>query len=80
MAIQQDISLEINQAKIGQELKVLIDTKEGGYYIGRTAFDSPEVDNEVLIDASRFYARIGDFVNVSIVDATDFDLVGEVIK
>jgi ribosomal protein S12 methylthiotransferase len=80
MAIQQEISLEINQSKIGQVLKVLIDTKEGGYYIGRTAFDSPEVDNEVLIDASRFYARIGDFVQARIVDATDFDLVGEVVE
>lgn len=80
MAIQQEISLEINQVRIGQVMKVLVDTKEGGYYIGRTEFDSPEVDNEVLIDANSHYARIGDFVHVRITDATDFDLTGEVVS
>jgi ribosomal protein S12 methylthiotransferase len=79
MEIQQDISLEKNEEKIGQTLKVLIDRKEGGFYIGRTEYDSPEVDNEVLIDASNNYARIGDFANVRIHDAEEYDLYGDVV-
>jgi ribosomal protein S12 methylthiotransferase len=58
---------------------VLFDRKEGGYFIGRTEFDSPEVDNEVLVSAEKFYARKGDFANVRITDATEFDLYGEIV-
>ncbi|MEO6189489.1 MAG: 30S ribosomal protein S12 methylthiotransferase RimO [Saprospiraceae bacterium] len=78
MEIQQGISLEINEQKIGSVQKVLIDRKEGNYFIGRTESDSPEVDNEVLIE-SESYLRIGDFVLVNIVDCSEFDLIGEVI-
>lgn len=78
MEVQERISQELNDAKIGQTFKVLIDRKEGGNFIGRTEFDSPEVDNEVIIDASDNYLRLGDFVNVKINDATEFDLYGEV--
>lgn len=77
MAIQQPISLEINEGKIGQTLKVLVDRKEGDYYYGRTEFDSPEVDNEVLIDAKQYYVRVGDFVQVEITEASDYDLIGK---
>ncbi len=78
MELQQGISLELNQQRVGKTFKVLIDRKEGGSYIGRTEFDSPEVDNEVIVDAQSQYLRIGDFVNVSITSATDFDLNGVV--
>lgn len=67
------------RAKIGGTQKVLIDRKEGGEFIGRTEFDSPEVDNEVLLDAEKNYLRIGDFVNVRVTQATEFDLTGEVV-
>lgn len=79
MEIQSQISWELNQQKIGQEFKVVIDRKEGQYFIGRTEFDSPDVDNEVLIDASRFYLKTGEYTNVKIYEAEDFDLYGEVI-
>jgi ribosomal protein S12 methylthiotransferase len=79
MAIQQEISLEKNQAKIGQVYKVLIDRKEGAYFIGRTEYDSPEVDNEVLIKAESQYLRIGDFCTIKIINADDYDLYGEVV-
>jgi ribosomal protein S12 methylthiotransferase len=78
MELQQGISQELNQEKIGKTFKVLFDRKEGGYFIGRTEFDSPEVDNEVLVPASQ-YVRRGDFAHVRITDATEFDLYGEVI-
>ena len=78
MAVQQDISWDLNQAKIGQTFKVLFDRKEGGYFIGRTEFDSPEVDNEVLVPASQF-VRLGDFANVKINNAEEFDLYGDVV-
>lgn len=80
MEIQQGISFEINQEKIGNTYKVLIDKKDGDYFVGRTEFDSPEVDNEVLIDASRHYATAGNFVNVKIDNAEDFDLYGQIVK
>lgn len=80
MEVQQQISYEKNQEKIGQTLKVLFDRKEGGYFIGRTEFDSPEVDNEVLVDAKKNYVRIGDFAIVHIDDAEDFDLYGTVVR
>ena len=77
MNIQQKISFDINQQKIGKEFKVMIDRLDGDYYIGRTEFDSPEVDPEVLIPASTKDIRIGEFCRTKIVDATDFDLYGE---
>jgi ribosomal protein S12 methylthiotransferase len=80
MNLQQTISLEKNQQKIGQIFKVLIDRKESNNFIGRTEGDSPEVDNEVLIPASGLYLRQGDFVQVRITDAEAFDLFGEVVK
>jgi ribosomal protein S12 methylthiotransferase len=80
MELQQGISLELNQAKIGNIYKVLIDRKEGGNFIGRTEFDSPEVDNEVLIDSTQNYLRIGDFVNIKVNAATEFDLTGDVVS
>lgn len=79
MDIQQQISLEINQSKIGKNFKVLIDRKDGDYFVGRTEFDSPEVDNEVLIATSDNYGRIGDFVNVQIQRAEEFDLFGDIV-
>jgi len=79
MEIQQEISHQLNQEKIGQTFKVLIDRKEGDHFIGRTEFDSPEVDNEVLIDAQQAYLRIGDFTTVEITDAEDYDLFGSVV-
>jgi ribosomal protein S12 methylthiotransferase len=80
MNIQQEISFDINQDKVGKTFKVLIDKKEGDYFIGRTEFDSPEVDNEVLIDAKSSYATPGSFVNVKIDRAEDFDLYGQIVK
>ncbi|MGB4973962.1 MAG: radical SAM protein, partial [Cyclobacteriaceae bacterium] len=77
MDLQQSISLENNQKKIGHTYKVLIDRKEGGQFIGRTEYDSPEVDNEVLIDAKENYLRIGDFVMAKVTDATEFDLIAQ---
>lgn len=78
MELQQGISLELNQAKIGMTFKTLIDRKEEGVFIGRTEFDSPEVDNEVIIESKENYLRIGDFVNVKVNGATEFDLTGKV--
>ncbi len=78
MAMQQDISMELNQNKIGNTYKVLFDRKEGGHFIGRTQYDSPEVDNEVLIPATQF-VRLGDFANVKINKAEEFDLYGDLI-
>ena len=80
MEIQGKISWELNQQKIGQVFRVLIDRKEGEYYVGRTEFDSPDVDNEVLIPASAGYIRTGDFYQVHIDEATDFDLYGQVVN
>jgi len=77
MDLQSQISWDLNQEKVGQTFKCIIDRKEGQYFIGRTEFDSPDVDNEVLIDATQFYVKTGDFVNVKIIDATEFDLYGE---
>ena len=80
MEIQKNISSELNDKKINETYKVLIDRKEGGYYIGRTEADSPEVDNEVLIDAEKNYLRIGDFSDIKIISANEFDLFGESAK
>jgi len=76
MEIQERISNQLNQQKVGKTLKVLIDRKEGAYFVGRTEYDSPEVDNEVLIEASKGYLRIGDYCNILITSAEDFDLYG----
>jgi ribosomal protein S12 methylthiotransferase len=78
MEIQQNISAELNKQKVGTIQKVLIDRKEGNYFIGRSEADSPEVDNEVLIDAKENYCRVGDFATIKITKAEDFDLYGEV--
>jgi ribosomal protein S12 methylthiotransferase len=79
MAIQQDISTSINESKVGKELKVLFDRKEGTNFIGRTEFDSPEVDNEVLVDATQQYVRVGDFATVKIERTSEFDLYGSIV-
>ncbi len=79
MEIQSQISWELNQEKIGKEFKVIIDRKEGSYFVGRTQFDSPDVDNEVLINAEKNYIRTGDFANVKITAAEDFDLYAELV-
>lgn len=76
MEIQSQISWELNQQKVGKVMKCLIDRKEGSYFVGRTEFDSPDVDNEVLIDASKHYLKIGDFTEILITEAGDFDLYG----
>ena len=80
MEIQSQISWELNQEKIGKEFKVIIDRKEGIYFVGRTQFDSPDVDNEVLINAEQAYVRAGDFTTVKITAADDFDLYADVIS
>lgn len=80
MDLQQDISAEVQAEKVGQTLKVIIDRKEGEYYVGRTEFDSPEVDPEVLIPVAYGILRKGSFYNVHIVDSDDFDLYGKVTK
>ena len=77
MDLQSQISWDLNQEKIGQTFKCVIDRKEGQYFIGRTEFDSPDVDNEVLVDASKYYLKTGDFVNLKVTDATEFDLYAE---
>jgi len=80
MLVQEEISFELNQNKKGKEFKVLIDRKEGEYFVGRTEHDSPEVDNEVLIEAKGIYLPIGHFTQVEITEATEFDLYARVIE
>ncbi|MFN8339459.1 MAG: 30S ribosomal protein S12 methylthiotransferase RimO [Saprospiraceae bacterium] len=79
MEIQQEISFAHNQTKIGKTLKVLFDRKEGEYFVGRTEYDSPEVDNEVLVSAKDHFVRIGDYANIKIIDAEEYDLYGELV-
>lgn len=79
MELQQGISLEINQQRVGNTYKVLVDRKEGKDFIGRTEYDSPEVDNEVIINSADNYLRMGDFVNVKVTSASEFDLTGHVV-
>ena len=76
MELQAQISWELNHEKIGKTYRCIIDRKEGKYFVGRTEFDSPDVDNEVLIDASKTYLKQGDFYSITITDATEFDLYG----
>jgi ribosomal protein S12 methylthiotransferase len=80
MDLQQGISWEKNKQKIGKDFKVLFDRKEGDYFVGRTEFDSPEVDNEVLVNAATNFVRIGDFANVTIDDAEAYDLFGTIVN
>ena len=78
MSIQKEISKELNQKKIGNEIKCLIDRFESGYYIGRSEYDSPDVDNNILIKSDNIHLRIGEFYNVIIDDASDYDLFGSI--
>ncbi len=80
MEIQAQISFELNQEKIGKVFKCIFDRKEGNDFIGRTEFDSPDVDNEVIVDATKYYVPIGKFVNIKITEATDFDLYGKPVE
>jgi ribosomal protein S12 methylthiotransferase len=80
MELQSGISQELNEQKVGQVYRVLIDKVEGDYYIGRTEFDSPEVDNEVLIPKKDLYLRQGDFADIRIVSADYYDLFGELAE
>lgn len=79
MEIQAQISLELNQQKVGSVLRCLVDRKEGNYFVARSQYDSPDVDNEVLIEASEIYLSPGQFVDVRITDATEFDLYGQLV-
>ena len=80
MQIQSQISWELNQTKVGKIYKCVIDRKQGNYFVGRTEIDSPDVDNEVLIDAEEFYLKTGDFAMIKIIEATDFDIYGVPVK
>ncbi|TMU50603.1 30S ribosomal protein S12 methylthiotransferase RimO [Flagellimonas algicola] len=80
MELQSQISWELNQEKVGKTFRCIIDRKEGNHFVGRTEFDSPDVDNEVLIDATKHYVKIGEFVNIEIMEASDFDLYGIPVK
>ena len=76
MEIQSQISFEMNQERIGKTYKCLFDRKEGNFFVGRTEFDSPDVDNEVFVDAREHYVQIGKFTNIKIHEATEFDIYG----
>jgi ribosomal protein S12 methylthiotransferase len=80
MELQSGISYALNQNKIGQQYNVLFDRTEGDYFIGRTEFDSPEVDNEVLVKKTDGYIRLGDFTRIEITDADHYDLYGKIIE
>ena len=80
MDLQSSISYDMNQERVGKTYKVLFDRKEGDFFIGRTEFDSPDVDNEVIVNAKDFYVRIGDFANIKITKADHYDLYGEVVS
>lgn len=79
MELQAGISFELNQEKVGKVFKCIFDREEGGYYIGRTQYDSPDVDNEVLVASDQHFINLGHFIEVKITEASDFDLVGEVV-
>jgi len=80
MEVQAQVSFELNQEKVGKVFKCIFDRKEGDHFIGRTEFDSPDVDNDVLVDAKKHYIQMGQFIDIKITEATDFDLYGEPIK
>ena len=80
MELQSQISFDLNQEKVGKTFKVLIDRKDGNVFVGRTEFDSPDVDNEVLIDATKYYVQVGKFAQIKITSATEFDLYGEPVS
>ncbi len=80
MEIQSQISFDLNQEKVGKVFKCIFDRKEGNYFVGRTEFDSPDVDNEVLVDATKHYIQIGQFIDIKINEATEFDLYGEPVS
>ena len=80
METQQEISFNKNLKKIGQKYKILVDRKEGEYFVGRTQYDSPEVDNEVLVNAAENYLRVGDFAQVEIINAESYDLYGRLVS
>jgi ribosomal protein S12 methylthiotransferase len=80
MEIQGQISFDLNQEKVGEVFRCIFDRKEGNYFIGRTEFDSPDVDNNVIVDATKSYIQIGQFIDIKITEATDFDLYGEPAK
>jgi ribosomal protein S12 methylthiotransferase len=80
MELQAGISFELNQEKVGKVFKCIFDREEGGYYIGRTQYDSPDVDNEVLVASDQHFINLGHFIEVKITEASDFDLVGEVVE
>lgn len=80
MEIQGQISFDLNQQKVGKVFRCIFDRKEGDYFIGRTEFDSPDVDNNVIVDATKSYIQIGQFIDIKITEATDFDLYGEPFK
>ena len=77
MEVQSQISWELNQEKIGKTFKCLFDRKDGEYYYGRTEFDSPDVDNDVIVDAREHYIKLGEFIDIEFFDAGDFDLHGK---
>lgn len=77
MELQGQISFDLNQEKVGEVFRCIFDRKEGNFFIGRTEFDSPDVDNNVIVDASKFYIQMGQFIDIKITEATDFDLYGE---
>ncbi|PQJ73983.1 30S ribosomal protein S12 methylthiotransferase RimO [Polaribacter gangjinensis] len=80
MEVQSQISWELNQEKIGKTFRCLFDRKDGAYFYGRTEFDSPDVDNDVIVDATKHYIKIGEFIDVEIYDAGDYDLYGVPVK
>ena len=80
MELQSQISWEKNQQKIGKIFRCIFDRKEGNYFVGRTEFDSPDVDNTVLVPAEDTYISIGDFIDVKITSAEEFDLYGEIVE
>jgi hypothetical protein len=80
MELQSQISWEKNQEKIGKTYRCIFDRKEGNYFVGRTEYDSPDVDNTVLVEAKDTYISIGEFVNIKITSAEEFDLYGEIAE
>ena len=80
MEIQGQISFDLNQDKVGKVFKCIFDRKEGDYFIGRTEFDSPDVDNNIIVNATENYIQIGQFIDIRITEATDFDLYGEPVS